>query len=301
MKFLVNRNSRCYSDRSRGHLLAEHMDTSSVITDVSELAKDEIVKVCLPQFTQPLLDYFKKNNVRYILDVTDYKFHKEGLKKLYADGADHALALTTTCQYLAQMCMELFNKHAYVMKDLTERKETSPKVRKIKSEDTIKLVWYGIRDGMKGMNLDHIKSNLQEIHPNIEIKVVTNKKPSDPEEWIQWSYDAQEQAVLDSDIVLIPTVSTNNNTKSKGNNRPVDAIRQGKFTITGINIPSYHELKDFMFVGDLKEGVRFFLSHPGKVEKMILRGQNHIRLNYSPEVIAKQWQELESKLNQGIK
>jgi hypothetical protein len=296
MKFLVGNNTNSYSNRSRGYLLAEHMTESNTITSITELADNDIVKICLPEFSQELLDYLKENKISYILDVTDYKFHKDGLTKLYKEGAAHAIAVTTTCRYLADICKEIFNKDIYIIKDLTERKESKPTIRKIKSDDTIKIVWYGIRDGLKGVNFENIKSNLQEIHPHIKIKIITNRKDSDPKEWIQWSYDVQEEAVLESDIVLIPTASTHNNIKSKGNNRPIDGIRQGKFVITGTNIPSYHELKDFIFLGDFKQGLEFFLSYPEKVNKMILKGQAHITSNYSPQVIASKWEELESKL-----
>lgn len=297
MKFLVGKNSLSYSDRSRGHLLAEQMPSDSYIINSVTEANNDIVKVSLPHFSQPLLDYFKKNKIPFILDVTDYKFHKEGLKKLYIDAAYHAIAVTTTCQYLADICKKLFNREVHIIKDLTERKESTPIIRKIDYNDTLKLVWYGIRDNMKGINFEKIKNDLKKIHPNIEIKIITNKKESDPLDWIQWDYDTQEKLVAEADIVLIPTMSSNN-AKSKGNNRPVDAIRQGKYVISGNTIPSYHELKHFMFIGDLQEGVTFFLNYPDKVRNMVTKGQHYIKLNYSPEIIAAQWVSLESKLKE---
>lgn len=296
MRFLVSSKSHSYSDRSRGKLLADHIENSSTIENISELPEGEIVKISLPQFTQPLLDYLKQNKVRYILDITDYKFYKEGLKKLYIDGSKHAIAITTTCTYLADVCKELFNRPIHVIEDPTERNEKLPNVRKIQKTDTLNLVWYGIRDNMKGVNFNNIKQNLQHIHSNIEIKIITNKKSTDPVDWIQWSYEIQNKLVEEADIVLIPTISNNPVIKSKGNNRPIDAIRQGKFVVSGSLIPSYCELDNFMFVGDLQEGVKYFLNNRKQVKRMIAEGQTYIRENRTPEIIAKSWSKLESSL-----
>lgn len=297
MKFLVSPETRnFYSDRSRGRILVDHMENSEVIVDAGTIQKGELVKVSLPQFTQPLLDYFKENQISFILDLTDYKFHKEGYRKLYIEGAGNAIAVTTTCRYLANICEKLFNRKVYVIQDPTERQEKLPVLRNIEYHDPIKIVWYGIRDNMKGINFNDIKKNLEQLHPHIEIKIITNKKESDPFDWIQWSHDMQEKVVAESDIVLIPTPSDNDNIRSKGNNRPIDAIRQGKFVITGTNIPSYHELKDFMYVGDIQEGLKFFLMNQKKVGKMISNGQEYIRMHYTPEAIAQKWQDLENNL-----
>lgn len=294
MKFLVSPNGHSYSDRSRGKLLAQHIENSGIIVNISELSEGEIVKISLPQFTQPLLDYLKQNKVRYILDITDYKFHKDSLKQLYAEGAKYAIAITTTCSHLADICQNIFHKRVLVIEDPTERDEQKPQIRNINSTDTLKIVWYGIRDNMKGVNFKDIKQNLQHIHPNIEIKIITNKKSNDPVDWIQWSYEIQNQLVAEADIVLIPTISNNPVIKSKGNNRPIDAIRQGKFVVSGTLIPSYCELHNYMFVGDLQEGVRYFLNNRKQVKRMILDGQDYIRLNRTPEVIAKSWSKLVS-------
>lgn len=296
MKFLVSPNSHSYSSRSRGHLLASYMSNSNTIISITELQNNEIVKICLPQFTPPLLEYLKQNNILYILDVTDYKFHKNSLRELYIEGAKHAIAITTTCSYLAEICQKTFNKPATIIEDPTERQEQRPTIRKINYSDTLKLVWYGIRDNMKGVNFQDIKRDLQNVHPNIEIKIITNKKQSDPLDWVQWSYTIQNQLVTEADIVLIPTKSNNTTVKSKGNNRPIDAIRQGKFVVAGMEIPSYHNLDKFMFVGDLQEGVKYFLNNPKQVKKMISEGQSYIRSNRTPEIIASSWSKLELNL-----
>jgi hypothetical protein len=284
-----------YGYRSRGKLIVEHMKNSKIVTEFSDFQKNQIVKISLPDFSHSLLTYLKDNNIPFILDVTDYKFNKIGLKNLYIDGAKNAIAITTTCSYLADVCKNIFNKEVYIIKDPTERKESMPNVRSITHNDSLKIVWYGIRDNMKGINFDYIGNKIRDIHSNVEIQIITNKKESDPKDWIQWSYEIQQEIVNKSDIVLIPTVNTNH-LKAKGNNRPVDALRQGKFVVCGPDIPSYYELGKFIHIGDYQEGIRFFLSNKNKVEKKIINGQKFVQLNYTPNVIASQWQELENKL-----
>ncbi len=84
--------------------------------------------------------------------------------------------------------------------------------------------------------------------------------------------------------------------RSKGNNRPIDAIRQGKFVITTTTIPSYVELKDYLYAGDILRGFKFALQNPKMVYEKILKGQEYIRNFYEPKQIANKWLELERKI-----
>ena len=39
----------------------------------------------------------------------------------------------------------------------------------------------------------------------------------------------------------------------QGNNRPIDALQQGRIVLTNPGIPSYEDLKDFLYIGDFYE------------------------------------------------
>ena len=84
--------------------------------------------------------------------------------------------------------------------------------------------------------------------------------------------------------------------KSKGNNRPIDGIQQGKFVITNDTIPSYVDLNNFIWTGDIAEGLKYAIDNPNEVVQKITLGQQHINKYYTPSHIVKKWLDLESKI-----
>ena len=102
---------------------------------------------------------------------------------------------------------------------------------------------------------------------------------------IAWNFDLQEKLVNKSDFVLLP-VTEDRESICKGNNRPIDALQQGRMVLTNPGIPSYEDLKEFLY-GDLYEKYQEMVKNPGQVVSKIMRAQEFIEQNYSP----KQYQE----------
>ena len=50
---------------------------------------------------------------------------------------------------------------------------------------------------------------------------------------IAWNFDLQEKLVNKSDFVLLP-VTEDRESICKGNNRPIDALQQGKMVLTNL-------------------------------------------------------------------
>ena len=55
---------------------------------------------------------------------------------------------------------------------------------------------------------------------------------------------------------------------------------------------SWQKFKDYIWMGDVDEGIKWALDNKLKAKLMIKKGQDFIRPIYSPQVIAKQWVDL---------
>jgi len=104
-------------------------------------------------------------------------------------------------------------------------------------------------------------------------------------------YSLQEKLVNKCDFVLLP-VTEDRESVCKGNNRPVDALQQGRIVLTNPGIPSYEDLKDFLYIGDFYEMYQEMIKSPGQVVGKIMRAQEFIEQNYSPEAISKKWEQV---------
>ena len=77
------------------------------------------------------------------------------------------------------------------------------------------------------------------------------------------------------------------------NNRVVKAIMAGKFVVTpNVEMKSWQKFKDYIWMGDVDDGIKWALENKPAALFMIKRGQDYIRPIYSPRVIAKQWKEM---------
>ena len=68
----------------------------------------------------------------------------------------------------------------------------------------------------------------------------------------------------------------------KGNNRPIDALQQGRIVLTNPGIPSYDDLYDFMFIGNFYETYKLMIDNPKIVIDRIKMAQNLIDQQYTP-------------------
>ena len=108
---------------------------------------------------------------------------------------------------------------------------------------------------------------------------------------IAWNFDLQDKMVNKSDFVILP-VTEDRESICKGNNRPIDALQQGRMVLTNPGIPSYEDLKDFLYIGDLYEMYQGMINQPGQVVNKIMKAQEFIEQNYSPKAIAKKWEQV---------
>ena len=255
-----------YSYRSRSRLVGD------CIEDLSQATSEDIVVLGRIHENEHV-DYLLANNIRYIHDICDNKWPM--LEKLWARTNATALAITTTCDELKTLIQTKTDKPVFVIPDPTERQQEEPVWN---PSGILRAVYYGSGGNLKQINWDDYDIL------TLDLKVISNEGP------IMWSYDTQGKLVSKSDFVLLPVDNDNAMTRYKGNNRPVDALMQGKFVVTNAEIPSWLKLKDYIWCGDIDEGIKYIKYSPNQALERVRAGQQHVIENYSPSVIRSRWQ-----------
>jgi hypothetical protein len=261
-----------YSYRSRARLVGK------CIEDLSNASTDDIV-VLGRIHTEQDVACLRENNIRYIHDICDNKWPK--LEKLWTNTNSTATAITTTCDELKQLVQTKTDKTVYVIPDPTERQREEPVW---KPTGILRAVYYGSAGNLKQINWDNYDIC------TLDLKVISNEGP------IMWSYETQGKYVNESDFVLLPVDNNNPMTMYKGNNRPVDALMQGKFVVTNAEIPSWLKLKDYIWCGDIDKGIKYVKYNPNQALERVRAGQQYVIENYSPNVISQQWQAVYEEL-----
>jgi hypothetical protein len=257
-----------YSYRARARLVGKCIDNigtafSNDIVVLGRIHKEKDV------------ESLRNNNIPYIHDICDNKWPE--LEKLWSNTNEFAIAITTTCEELKKLIETKTDKPVYVVPDPTER-EQEPVIFETKQ------VYNGCYYGSYG-NLKQIDFNNYDLS-KVNLNVMSNEGP------LMWSFEAQGKMVRESDLVILPVNNDHAMTKYKGHNRPIDAIRQGKFVITNATIPSWVKLKDYMWVGDINEGIKWAINNPSEVIKKVGDGQSFIEEFYTPEKVKILWEQV---------
>jgi len=263
-----------YSYRSRARLVGKCID------NIGQAFNNDMV-VLGRIHTEKDVESLRNNNIKYIHDICDNKWPM--LEKLWANTNQYATAITTTCYKLRDLIESKVNKEVFVIPDPTERDEEPIKFEP--NPARLNAVYYGSAGNLKQINWSNI--NLK----NVDLKIISNEGP------IFWDYKTQGEFVRQSDLVLLPVNNDHEMTQYKGNNRPIDALRQGKFVVTNATIPSWQLLSNFIWCGDINDGIKWAINNPKEVIKKVEAGQKFIRNNYTPEKISKEWERVYNVCN----
>lgn len=295
LKFLSparNGATEPYSYRSRAKLI----HTGQVIEDLNDVTIDDIVVLGRIHDAQHV-HTLKRRNIPFIHDICDNKYipwDDEGaytkLMGQWRRTNEAAIAITTTCDELKEFIQTKTNKDIFVIPDPTEREEEQVKFL---HNEKIEMVYYGSWGNYEQVDFEKYKFE------NTNLTIITNKskKYPFPSHLLEWGYEIQAEIVRRSDIVLLPVNNDFEMSKYKGNNRPVDALRQGRFVITNATTPSWLKLKDFIWCGDIEEGFRWAINNVDKVKLKVYEGQKYVNENYSIDVISNKWKEVYNVCN----
>ena len=268
------------------------------ITKVTDAKPGELV-VLAKNIHKEDIDFLIRNKIKFIFDVCDDKWNKD--PQLYNYACRTANLVTTTCELLQSKIKEYTTKTAFIIPDPTEREQEEPIFN---PKDHIKLAWFGGRKSFSLFNWDDVVNDLRTVTTNFSIHAITNKPDKASKRLSHlikdkilfmygWDFEKQGQIVRDSDIVLLPIPKGMPLVQVKSPNRVIDGIQQGRFVLTNDGVDSYKNLKDYIHLGDLKEGLKWALNNKEQVIEKIKLGQDYIKRNHSPEVIGKRWIETE--------
>ena len=307
-----------YSYRTRANIVSENMFDSKVTDDIRTLQKGDIA-VLGKRHTREDAEHCINHKIKYIVDVADDKFM---MFKHWYHTIPKATAVTTTCQHLRTIILDEVGKGSVIIPDPTERKRGVPK---FEVKESMKAFYYGADGNYRKIDWLRVKSTLNSVKKT-EVKIMTNK-PKDPPKaykylnrygqfWlkpedrielqkegikeyhslIDWNFDKQEQLVNESDFVLLP-VTSDRESRSKGNNRPIDALQQGRIVLTNPGIKSYEDLKKYLYIGDFYTTYKLMLENPEEVISKITNAQTYINEHYTPKAIGLKWKRVYDRLH----
>lgn len=279
---------------------------SAIISNVSEIQKTDIVIFSKDSSIESMRSV-KKLGCIVGFDICDNYF--EDGSRQYLEFCEEVDFITVNSESMRELVRNITGKDSFILIDPFERTIVFPN---IKNDKTIKLVWYGGKSSLNFVNWDILMSRLEESKINFHLTICSiklNKKLRNFKNHrnislIEWSWDIQQKLVEESDIVFIPLnfdphskIFKKINTKS--HNRVVDGIAQGKWVISS-KIPSYMPLKDFCWLDDPIDGIKFYVEHKSKIQQRIIKGQEWIKDNASPEVSAEQLKKIYLHFNDRV-
>ena len=102
-----------------------------------------------------------------------------------------------------------------------------------------------------------------------------------------WTLAGEARALANAGVVLL----TGSNPGASAN-RPIKAIRAGRFVVAPEDSPeSWKELSEFMWIGDVREGIAWAFANREEACRKVAAGQKHSRI-FSPQSIGSQWADL---------
>ncbi|MFM8900433.1 MAG: hypothetical protein ACKOF9_10875 [Burkholderiales bacterium] len=273
-----------------------------------------------------LSEQIKKNaeealqaGVLLIADFNDDHFDHPLLGNHWCEMARIAQVCTAGTPSLAQRVREFTNSDIVIVDDPLGNKKNEPMIFKRdgllirqlyrflpgQAGNCLRFVWYG-----NVVNWGPMQRWAQALAPlkdscPFSIKIVTREddkvdrfidefnrlySPRATMEFISWSEDAQQKAVLDSHIVLIPSDSNDPKKLVKTSNRLVDGLNAGRYVIAS-ELPAYQGYSNYVALTENPlAAVENYLETGERVLSMIAAGQAVVQHQCGPHAIAKQWE-----------
>jgi hypothetical protein len=105
-----------------------------------------------------------------------------------------------------------------------------------------------------------------------------------------WSLSAMQVAFSECEAVLLPQQIDEAARRAKSNNRMIDALHAGRFTIAS-PLPAYEALSDYAWIGkSVSDGLAWLLSEPQEALRRLRAGQHYVEQHHSPKAIGAFWQ-----------
>lgn len=190
-----------------------------------------------------------------VYDVVNAHFQDPDYRAM----CDISHVITCSSPAMAGIIREETGRDAVVIPDPYENAERKPEVNG-------GVLWFGHQ------------ANIESLRPYADVvtQVCTGQ---------EWSREKEDADLARAGVVLL----TGSN-PGASSNRPVKAIRAGRFVVTPEDCPeSWRELSEFIWIGDVREGVRWAFAHREEACRKVSSGQTYVRTRFSPQLIGSQW------------
>lgn len=219
--------------------------------------------------TGPATFFYKEGNPRLaeslpnvVYDVVNDHFSGKHAANYHAMCQ---IARTVTCAspIMAEIIKDRTGRDAIVIDDPYENDESTPSVA------GSQIVWFGHQ------------ANYASLEPYRDL---------DP--WVctgaDWSLEREQQALRAAAVVML----TGSNPGASAN-RVVKAIRAGRFVVCPEDSPaSWKELRDWIWVGDVREGIAWALNNRDDACAKVAAGQRYTRERFAPSLIGERWRDV---------
>jgi hypothetical protein len=184
---------------------------------------------------------------------------------------EHATAITVSSQAMADTVKRWTGREAVVIDDPYENGE-----REVECCGQ-EVLWFGHAANIRSL-LDQV-DKIESLP--VVLTVCTNY---DHPQMLKWSPDTERRSLDRAAVVLV----TGNNYGASAN-RIVKALRAGRFVVTPGGVPAWDELKDYIWIGDVRSGIEWAFNNREEACAKILAGREYTRVRNDPRRIAAQW------------
>lgn len=248
----------------------------------------------------------RMNGKRVIFDLCDNHFfdYRSDFTRKMVDLVD---VVTVNTKAMSDIVTKETGKIPLIIPDPVDFEIHKPKFLSngfLSKPKKLKLLWYGHESNINSIKTMFPHMHNFGMHNRCQLEIITSpllgaeaicdeiNRQGIPltAKFTPWSKEAVIEGLNNCDIVVIPNV-VNQRTVTKSNNRLTDALWSGRFVVAN-KIPSYCEFSEFAWIGKfLTEGLHWAMNNPNQVIERIKAGQDYIKLNYSPEIIAARWRQ----------
>lgn len=215
----------------------------------------------------------KDQKYKFVFDVTD--FHLNHLDTDIGKMQDRLIGSASVVTVASKKLKENFYNNYRVKTEVIEDSYTNEEWLPSIAND--KILWFG-----------H-PSNTSSLLPYLKLdNLIVCSKNIDTKKLVPYSEKTELELMNDCGLVLL----TSSNPMTNGN-RVIRALRAGKFVITpNKNVDAWNEFKDFIWQGNVSEGIKWALANRDQACIKVKLGQDYIRERFSPVTISNQWREL---------
>lgn len=213
----------------------------------------------------------------FVYDVCDDYFQHKTHGDFYREMCAKAMAVTCNSDVMRFRIFQETGRVATVIPDPYEHEEWEPSWGD-------GLLWFGhptnLPDFQRAIRkLDGIKVPLGCISKHEDYMSDDVKRLIIP-----WSPTAVDKGFKSCAVVILPTGIS----PAKSANRLIESVRAGKFVVAE-PLPAYEEFRDWMWVGDIREGVEWALKNEKTCLSRVKDCQRYVKKHFSPEKIGAMW------------